>query len=155
MRTFQSIYTTFKDFSWKKNYEEWGKVFYTEKYNLGFQFECGWGRRSCLEQQTESIQEYQRCPKGTEEWNIPKEIHNGYRRWVHRKELIGGGNGSIWRKKKRKKKIAVCTLSFKFHFPDYCIQEGTERLYQMNIKYAVTRSKCPAQSVNTDWAGQQ
>lgn len=25
----------------------------------------------------------------------------------------------------------------------------------MNIKYAVTKSKCPAQSVNTDWAGQQ
>lgn len=47
-------------------------------------------------------------------------------------------------RKKKEKKIAVCTLSFKFHFPNYCIHGGTERLYQMNIKYAATRSKCPA-----------
>lgn len=48
------------------------------------------------------------------------------------------------RKKKERKKIVVCTLSFKFHFPDYHIHGVTERVYQMNNKYAVARSKCPA-----------
>lgn len=48
------------------------------------------------------------------------------------------------RKEERKEKIAVYTLSFKFHFPDYGIHGVTERLYQMNNNYAVARSKCPA-----------
>lgn len=47
-------------------------------------------------------------------------------------------------REKERKKIAVCTLSFKFHFPDYHINGVTERPYQMNSKYAVARSKCPA-----------
>lgn len=42
---------------------------------------------------------------------------------MHEKELRGGGNDIFKGRKEERGKIAVCTLSFEFHFSDYCYVE--------------------------------
>lgn len=143
---FQTTFSTFEHFPWQNSYQEWGKVFHTEKENLAFQFECRWGKRLWLEQWTKFIQEHRRWPKEIEEWsrNILKKNQNRYRKCTEGSWQVEATTVSKKGREKERKKIAVCTLSFKFHFPDYHINGVTERPYQMNSKYAVARSKCPA-----------